>query len=437
MIGKLVVSFANPDSLIRVMPSPPKVHFDPNACYVITGALGGLGQSLVRWMVDRGATHLALLSRRHMSSVSGAQDLIQFLASRDIHVECFSCDVSKKDQVMHVIQEIASKHTIKGVVHATTSYLDLTFDKLSASRWNESLSAEVEGTKNLHEAVRFMPLDFFVMTTSALSVYAFPTQAAYTAANKFRDAFARYRRHLGLPASTVSFSLIGEISDVGTKAATVNLFERNKAPILDESRLLALLEPAFLDNRTSHEPISQQWFGQEEDPLSAANLHTYLDPMAMMARQREDQTPSSATLPRWCLDGRVSHIMPAFSDAQRQSAHSEESSSTGSKVTATSIRKEFTAIIREGTDSRPAAVSLVQEVIIHAVAEMLFVDVEAIDAAKSVADMGVDNLIAAELRNWFLQVFGTNISLLDLLDPNVSISTRAVEITDKALDEKA
>jgi hypothetical protein len=66
-------------------------------------------------------------------------------------------------------------------------------------------------------------------------------------------------------------------------------------------------------------------------------------------------------------------------------------------------------------------------------AEMLFVNTEGVDSTKSVADQGVDSLIAAELRNWFHQALRTNISMLDLLDPSMSISALAGKITDEAL----
>jgi FlaA1/EpsC-like NDP-sugar epimerase len=160
---------------------------------VITGAFGGLGQSLIRWMGDRGARHLALLSRRNIASAPGAQILIESLAHRDIHIESIICDVGNKSQVTSAIQQISSSRVIKGIVHAAVSYLDLTFNKLSASRWNESVSTKVQVTKNLHDATLSMLLDFFVMPTSALSVYAFATQGAYTAANNFQDVFARQR----------------------------------------------------------------------------------------------------------------------------------------------------------------------------------------------------------------------------------------------------
>lgn len=440
MVGKLVASFENPESLVRMIPSAPTVNFDSKSCYVITGALGGLGQSLIRWMGDRGARHLALLSRRDITSVAGAQKQVESLASRGIHVESFVCDVSKKDQVKRVIQQISSSRPIRGIVHAAVSYLDLTFDKLSSSQWNENLSAKVEGTKNLHEATLSLSLDFFVMTTSALSVYAFATQGAYTAANNFQDAFARYRQKMGLPASTISFSLIEEITNVGTNANTVDLFERNKTLTLGESHFLTLLEPAFLSNKTANKTSYEQWSGQRQDPLSAANLHTYLDPAGMVAKMREEmasEAPSSATAPRWYSDGRVSLTMRAFSDAQRQSVHLDGSLGEGPKNAVAHLRSEFSAAIREGVTGRANTVAFVQNAIIKVVAEMLFVDAESIDPVKSVAELGVDSLIAAELRNWFHQALGTNISMLDLLDPNVGISTQAESITDKALAANA
>lgn len=67
---------------------------------------------------------------------------------------------------------------------------------------------------------------------------------------------------------------------------------------------------------------------------------------------------------------------------------------------------------------------------------MLFSDVEDIDRSKSVAELGVDNLIAAKLRNSFLQALATSISMLDLLDPSVAIKSQAGSITDKALAVK-
>lgn len=391
-------------------------------------------------MADRGARHMAIFSRRSSSDIPGASDFIESLAKCDIQIEPFVCDVTNKEQVTRVVQEISRSHPIKGVLHAAVSYLDLTFDKIPVSQWNDGLSAKVDGTKNLHEATLGIPLDFFVMTTSALSVYAFATQGAYTAANNFQDAFARYRRRMGLVASTTSFSLVHEVTDVGTDAITVDLFERNKTLTLDESQFLAYLEPAFLNNKTTTvSGTLENWHGEVTDPFSAANLHTYLDPAAMMSKKREESDkPSSSTLPRWHNDARVSLMMRAFSDAQKHADSLAGSVEEGSKNTVAIIRSEFDAAVQKGaTDlERMNIAKFVQNAIVNAVAEMLFVDVEGIDPSKSVADLGVDSLIAAELRNWFHQALATNISMLDLLDPSISIKSQAEAITNKALAAK-
>ncbi|MDC0667761.1 type I polyketide synthase [Nannocystis radixulma] len=48
-------------------PTPPPLALRPDATYLITGGLGGVGLQLARWLVDRGARHLVLLGRRGLS----------------------------------------------------------------------------------------------------------------------------------------------------------------------------------------------------------------------------------------------------------------------------------------------------------------------------------------------------------------------------------
>lgn len=444
-VGKQVVTFASAEAEVRMTPPIPTARFDPEASYVITGGLSGLGQSVARWMGDRGARHFVLLSRRSIDSLPEAQKLVDSFAGRGIEVRSAVCDVSDREQVFDVVKDVSASRPIKGIVHAAVSYLDLSFDKLSLDRWQQGLAAKVQGTKNLHDATLDLPLDFFVMTTTAVSVYALATQAAYTAANNFQDMFARYRRRQGLPASTVSFSLIQDAGKPGQDAITVDTFERQKALTLSEHQFLGLLEPAFLNNVTSIQAesaaSSEQWFGKRQDPLSAANLMTCLDPARMMAKRREELeagVSSSALPPRWYSDGRVSLIMRAFSDAQRlaMSSEAQNPADTSSKSTVARLRRDFDTAIAAGASERGETVSFVQKAITNTVAEMLFIDVEGVDAGKSVAEHGVDSLIAAELRNWFVQALGTNISMLNILDPNTSIRSLAGKIVDDTLAAK-
>ena len=440
-IGKMVVTFQNPDSRVRVIHAPPAAKFDPEARYIITGGFGGLGRSIVKWMVGRGARDFVVLSRRGVSSPE-AQSLVGTLKARGIRVRAVACDVSKREQVVDAIQEASSDRAVRGVVHAALSLSDLSFDKLTIEKWRDGIAAKTQGTMNLHEATASLPLDFFIMTTSTESIWVPPTQSAYMAASNFQELFARYRRRLGLPATTTAFGLV---NDVGSdwrhgSADTVDMYARNKALTITEHQVLAQLEPAFV-NTSDLAANGSQWIGQQQDPLSAANVFTCLDPATMAAKQREEAKAgiASTTVPRWYSDGRVSLIIRALNDAERHADDSDaaqDGGSGGGKSAVARLRHEFDAAIKSGPDERAKTVELVTGAITTAVAEMLFIDVSSLNPSKSVAEHGVDSLTAAELRNWFHQALGANLQMQNLLDAHISIRTLAANIIDEALQTR-
>lgn len=79
---------------------------------------------------------------------------------------------------------------------------------------------------------------------------------------------------------------------------------------------------------------------------------------------------------------------------------------------------------------------LVLGAIVAAVAGMLFVDAAGVDRGRTVADYGVDSLIAAELRNWFNTAFGADISMLDSLDTRNTMRTIAATVVAAALHKE-
>ena len=437
-VGKMVVTFQNPASLVKVIHAPLAAQLDPEARYIITGGFGGLGRSIIKWMASRGARDFFVLSRRGVNSPK-AQSFINTLVAHDIRVRAFACDVSKREQVIDAIQKASSDRAVRGVFHAALSLSDLSFDKLTIEKWRNGTAAKTQGTINLHEATASLPLEFFIMTTSTESIWAPPTQSAYIAASNFQELFARYRRRLGLPATTTAFGLV---NDVGSdwrhgSAGTVDMYARNKALTITEHQVLAQLEPAFV-NPADLSTSGSQWIGQQQDPLSSANIFTCLDPAAMAAQQREETETgiASTTIPRWYSDGRVSLIIRALNDAKRHAVRfdaAQDSESGGDKSAVTRLRGHFDAAINSGPDERAKTVELVTGAITTAVAELLFIDVSSINPSKSVAEHGVDSLTAAELRNWFHLALGANLQMQRLLDAHTSIRTLAANTVDKAL----
>ncbi|KAI4282897.1 MAG: hypothetical protein L6R38_002591 [Xanthoria sp. 2 TBL-2021] len=424
-IGKLVVNFQNPSSSIKLLQQPQSAIFDPEARYVITGGFGGLGRSIIMWMVDRGAHNFVLLSRRG-ATTTAAQMFLNELKTRGIHVEAMVCDVSKQGDVVQSFQKIsATDRPIKGVVNAALSLSDLSFNKLSHNQWCSGIAAKTQGSVNLHEATAALALDFFVMITSTESIWAPPTQAAYIASDNFQTYLARYRRRLGLPASTVSY---GFVIDVGsdfreTSHGTEAMYARNLVSTITEHQTLAALEPAFLKEQGSSE-----WIGQQDDPLSAATYFTCLNPLELAGM-------TSSNEPWWHRDARVSLIMRAMNDARRHSLKGaadgidQEADQFGSGTA--KLRRAFDVAVQAGSDARTSTIELASSSITKTIAEMLFISPESVDLSKSVADHGVDSLISVELSNWFHEALGA--TLKNLLDSQTSIQMLAEQIVDKAL----
>ncbi|TGJ86695.1 hypothetical protein E0Z10_g2067 [Xylaria hypoxylon] len=433
-IGKLVVSFANPKSLVRMVPAVPAARFDSEAQYIITGGFGGLGRSIIRWMVERGAKYIICLSRSGAKSPE-ACSLVQDLAAGGILVNPVRCDIGVKEQVVEAIQKAENGRPIKGIVHAAMSLHDVSFDKLCIKQWQESLAAKVHGTKHLHIATLGLPLDFFVMITSVESVVALATQSAYTASNNLQEAFARYRLRQGLPASTVSFGLISGVGKLGHNATIVQSMRRNRVLDISEFKFLRSLEIAFIDGGKG---CGSNRLDEHLDPLSSTSIIACLDPAAMATLKREEQHhTTSVGDPRWYSDRRVSAIMRALEDdykyAENQVNHSEGQSDEARSSVLEQLKTKFQEGIQDGPTAQDKTQSLVTDAIVGTVASMLSIEVSNISTAKPVAHYGVDSLIAAELRNWFTLAFRTDIPMLDVLDLHNSIEKLAKMVVEASI----
>jgi NADPH:quinone reductase-like Zn-dependent oxidoreductase/NAD(P)-dependent dehydrogenase (short-subunit alcohol dehydrogenase family)/SAM-dependent methyltransferase/acyl carrier protein len=431
-IGKHVISFENPDSTIKLTKQPPRTSFDPSARYVVVGGFGGLGRAIILWMVERGARSFIVFSRRGVRTPE-ARILVRDLAARGIHLDVVPCDVSSQSEVEEAFKKVSeASHPIKGVIHAALFLSDLSFDKLTAAKWKKGIEAKTLGTINLHKATESLPLDFFLMITSTESVWAPATQAAYIAATNFQESFSRYRRSLGLPASAVALGLVKDIvSDFKNGSfGTEEMYARNQALTMTGYQVLSQLEPAFLNQLPSH------WIGAKDDPLSAASLFTCLNPVAL-AKLTSPQTP------RWHSDPRVSLIVHAMNDARRHALNDGEngagdgdSGGASSASAVAGLRRAFSEAVKQGEEARSSTVTLVMDGITKTIAEMLFIDVLNVNPERSIAEHGVDSLIAAELRHWFHQALGADLQMQDLLDAQASIKVLSASIVDKALKKE-
>jgi myxalamid-type polyketide synthase MxaE and MxaD len=175
-----------------------------DATYLVTGGLGGLGLAVARWLVDRGARHLALVGRR--GPTEPARAAIRELEGAGAHVAVLSADVSRAGDVAGVLEHVDREGPpLGGIVHAAGVVDDAVLLQQDWQRFDRVMASKVDGAWILHTLTRTRPLDLFVLFSSAASLLGSAGQANYAAANAFLDALAHRRRAGGLPGLAVNW----------------------------------------------------------------------------------------------------------------------------------------------------------------------------------------------------------------------------------------
>jgi phthiocerol/phenolphthiocerol synthesis type-I polyketide synthase C len=351
-IGKVVVTFA-PDFDPLGLPSAEQAPVaKPDATYVVSGGLSGFGLRTAWWLVRHGARHLALLSRRGAAATPEAGKILEEFASAGVEVFAPACDVADAAAVRGALASIeAHMPPLRGIVHAAMVIEDALLRDLDLGQLRRVLAPKVRGAWELHEATRDRELDFFILYSSATTLFGNPGQAAYVAANFGLEALATERRALGLPATCVGW---GPIADAGYLA-------RNERVL---NALVGRMGGAAL---------------KSEDALRA--LETLLGSSAgNLALMDLDWSTLGRFLPG-------AHA-PKFSELARtavgeRGAHGTESSQD--------LRRRLDGLAAE------ALVRALTEIVRAEVAEILRIVPERIEPGVSLLDMGMDSLMAVEL----------------------------------------
>ncbi|MBN1991919.1 MAG: SDR family NAD(P)-dependent oxidoreductase [Anaerolineae bacterium] len=187
----------------------------PDASYLITGGLGELGLLVAGWLAEQGAQHLILTGRRGLTSAA-AQKAVDQLAAAGVDVRVMPADVSDPAAITHLLEEAATTMPpLRGIVHAAGILDDGVLLQQTWPRFEAVMAPKVAGAWNLHTLTQHLPLDFFVCFSSMAGLLGSPGQGNYAAANTFMDALMHHRRRLGLPGLSINW---GPWANVGMLA---------------------------------------------------------------------------------------------------------------------------------------------------------------------------------------------------------------------------
>jgi amino acid adenylation domain-containing protein/thioester reductase-like protein len=165
---------------------------------LITGGLGYLGLHVAHQLVrHHQVRHLLLLGRREPSP--DAQESIARLRGSGIEVAVVQADVADPSALARALEGV--EPPLVGVIHAAGRIDDAPVHAIAPQQLAAVLAPKVEGTWNLHELAPRAEL--FVGFSSVASVLGSPGQGSYAAANAFVEALLQVRRSQGKAATTM------------------------------------------------------------------------------------------------------------------------------------------------------------------------------------------------------------------------------------------
>ncbi len=181
---------------------------DPEGTVLVTGGTGELGRLVATHLVAAyGMRHLVLASRRGPDAPGADELTTELLAAGADSVRVLAADVADRAQVAALLSEVDVRHPLTAVLHLAGVVDDRLVTGQDPQRFARVLAPKVAGAWHLHELTRDDPLAAFVLFSSVSGVLGSAGQSNYAAANTFLDALAAHRRANGLVATSLSWGL--------------------------------------------------------------------------------------------------------------------------------------------------------------------------------------------------------------------------------------
>ncbi|KAI0377764.1 putative polyketide synthase [Hypomontagnella monticulosa] len=392
-IGKLVIQFS--DSLdLPLAPAIPELKLRADRTYLLVGGMRGIGASIARWMVTHGAKNLLFFSRS-----AGEKDedrtLMHELTDMGSQVLTFAGDVTDLAAVRRAVSSVTTP--IAGVIQLAMVLADIGVMDMDIEKWNAAVKPKVNGTWNLHEALP-ADLDFFVMASSLSGMFGQYGQSNYAAANTFLDAFAQFRHSRGLAASTVDLGVVDEIGFVSRNASIHRQVVQQMSAAISEESLLNCFHLAIIHSHPLDDP-SQQFNSLDGFRSHSQLIHGLLSKTGIAKGQFI-----------WRRDIRtaLSRVHQQKGDSTTDSGETKDGGLKGFL----SAVQDNPEILQDASSVEIAGKEIARQVSIYT---MRGGDKE-IDLKLSLQDFGVDSLVSIELRNWWKQIFGGDVTVLQLMN---------------------
>jgi NAD(P)-dependent dehydrogenase (short-subunit alcohol dehydrogenase family)/aryl carrier-like protein len=372
----------------KAVSKPQRISVRSDATYLITGGLGGIGLIIGRWLVGRGARHLILAGRSSIPDrrewdrlASGTIEAdringIRQLEQLGANVQTFAADMANEAAVNGLISHClrADQPPLRGVFHAAGITQNESLVDQSEQQMRDILGAKMVGGWLLHRLLADVPLELFVLFSSAASILSSPRLGSYSAANMFLDVLAHHRRASGKIALSINW---GPWAEAGMAARLLRRLDSKPAALneipngvgtLSTQGALEALERLIEDGAVQTGVMSMDWPTWRRWTYGNVGAPPYL---SLLIRGSDGETTTKVP-----------------DEYRRESILSAEPK----------VRME-----------------IVDGYLAKQMARILKVPLATLDRGKAIVNMGFDSLMSIELKNQIETDLGVSIAMARLV----------------------
>lgn len=269
--------------------------------------------------------------------------------------------------------------------------------------WHSGIDPKVHGSWNLHNAIKGKDseLEFFLMTSSVSGSVGTATESNYCSGNFFLDMFARHRRAQGLPAQAVGLGMISEVGYLHDNPEIEALLVRKGIQAINEDELLQIVDCALSNEQlTIPHPV---------DHLAKAHVLTGLEPFGLMELRKKGFEVTNITF----RDPRAAVLARVMDGEDDEAAQTKKG-----------------GLMAEELDEDLPLAEAVQKSIARRLGNLVLLALERVQVNKTLAQFGMDSMIASEFRTWIFRVFEVDIPFLEIMSKTATVASLATTVTE-------
>ncbi|KAK5996292.1 PKS-NRPS hybrid synthetase cheA [Cladobotryum mycophilum] len=360
----------------QIDPLADSLTFSDDKTYWLVGLTGGLGQSLCRWMVDRGARYIVMTSRNPKID----QRWLASVESRGAVVKVFPNDITNRDSVQAAYKVItATMPPFGGIAQGAMVLHDSMFAEMTMEKMQKVLKPKVDGSIFLEEIFHDTPLDFFVYFSSVAAITGNKGQSIYAAANMFMTTLAAQRRKRGVAGAAIN---IGAIMGNGYITRELN---QQQQTFLQEVGNIWLSEQDFLTI------FAEGVFASR--PTSAETWETTTG-LRLLSSHEEKVS--------WAADPKFQHLVQNEDGSAAAGLGKSNNVPLKKQLEEAKTREDVSTILDDAFSTKLRTVLQIPA------------DREILDTGLD--DLGMDSLVAVEVRSWFLKELSADVTVLQVLN---------------------